>query len=56
MKCYLFANVVVADGERFGAYLRHVPAVIAHYGGRYVVRGGAGRSTRWRATWACGAR
>jgi uncharacterized protein (DUF1330 family) len=41
MKCYLFANVVVTDRERFAEYLEKVPAIIARYGGRYIVRGGA---------------
>lgn len=40
MKCYLFGNVVVRDRERFAPYLEKVPAVIAQYGGRYIVRGG----------------
>lgn len=43
MRCYLFANVVVTDRERFAEYLEKVPAIIAQYGGRYVVRGGAVR-------------
>jgi uncharacterized protein (DUF1330 family) len=41
MKCYLFANVVVTDRVRFAEYLEKVPAIIAQYGGRYIVRGGA---------------
>lgn len=41
MKCYLLGNVVVTDPERFGEYLAKVPGVIAQFGGRYIVRGGA---------------
>lgn len=41
MKCYLLADVVVEDSGRFAEYLEKVPAVVAQYGGRYVVRGGA---------------
>ncbi len=41
MKCYLLGNVVVHDRTRFADYLEKVPGIIAKYGGRYVVRGGA---------------
>ena len=41
MKWYLFGTVVVTDPERFAEYLEKVPAIIAQYGGRYIVRGGA---------------
>jgi uncharacterized protein (DUF1330 family) len=41
MKCYLFGNVVVTDRARFAEYLEKVPAIIAQYEGRYIVRGGA---------------
>nr|WP_087574607.1 DUF1330 domain-containing protein [Sphingomonas sp. CDS-1] len=41
MKCYLLGNVVVTEPERFSEYLAQVPRIIAQYGGRYVVRGGA---------------
>ena len=37
---YLVANVVVQDPAKFEEYRLQVPAVIAQYGGRYVVRGG----------------
>jgi len=40
MKCYLIANVVVTDPEGFAEYRAKVPALIAQYGGTYVVRGG----------------
>ena len=41
MPGYLIANVKVTDPEGFDRYRAGVPAVIAQYGGRYAVRGGA---------------
>ena len=41
MTAYLVAQLTVSDPESFEAYRAVVPAVIAHYGGRYLVRGGA---------------
>jgi uncharacterized protein (DUF1330 family) len=41
MPGYLIANVKVTDPEGFERYRAGVPAVIAQYGGRYAVRGGA---------------
>lgn len=41
MKCYLFANVIITDRVRFAEYLRTVPAIIAQYEGKYVIRAGA---------------
>ena len=40
-KCFLVANVVVTDEERYAEYRAKVQGVIAQYGGRYVVRAGA---------------
>ena len=40
MPGYLIANLKVTDPEGFERYRAGVPAVIAQYGGRYVVRGG----------------
>jgi uncharacterized protein (DUF1330 family) len=37
---YLIANIPFSDTPDARAYRERVPAVIAHYGGRYVVRGG----------------
>ena len=39
---YFFAEIDVADPEEYKKYLAGVPATIAQYGGRYVVRGGNG--------------
>ena len=41
MPGYLIANVKVTDPEGFERYRAGVPAVIAQFGGRYAVRGGA---------------
>jgi uncharacterized protein (DUF1330 family) len=41
MSAYLLASIQITDAAAFEEYRRHVPAVIAAYGGRYLVRGGA---------------
>ncbi len=41
MAAYLVGNITVTDPEAFQRYREKVPAVIAQYGGRYLVRGGA---------------
>jgi uncharacterized protein (DUF1330 family) len=41
MPGYLIANLKVTDPEGFERYRAAVPPVIAQYGGRYLVRGGA---------------
>ena len=41
MPGYLIANIKVTDPEGFERYRAGVPAVIAQFGGRYLVRGGA---------------
>ncbi len=41
MPAYLIANITVHDAAGFEAYRAAVPAVIARFGGRYLVRGGA---------------
>jgi uncharacterized protein (DUF1330 family) len=40
MAAYIFANVDIRDPAAYEEYRRRVPAVIAAYGGRYLVRGG----------------
>ncbi len=40
MAAYLIVNVDVKDPAGFEAYRRAVPATIAQYWGRYLVRGG----------------
>lgn len=41
MAAYLHASIEVTDPAAYEEYRRQVPAVIAAYGGRYLVRGGA---------------
>jgi uncharacterized protein (DUF1330 family) len=41
MPAYLIANIDITDAALFDQYRVQVPAVIAQYGGRYAVRGGA---------------
>ena len=41
MTGYLIAHIEVTDPDAFEAYRAAVPAVIAKFGGRYLVRGGA---------------
>lgn len=40
MPAYLIADVSIHDKERYEAYKREVPAIIARHGGEYLVRGG----------------
>ena len=40
MPAYLIANIDVTDPRGFETYRAGVPAVIAQYGGKYLVRGG----------------
>lgn len=40
MPAYLIANAEVTDPATYERYRSAVPAVIAQYGGRYLVRGG----------------
>ena len=41
MAAYLIAEVDVHDSAGYEEYRQKVPAIIAAYGGRYLVRGGA---------------
>ena len=40
MTAYLVADLDIRDAEGIRAYAQEVPALIARYGGRYLVRGG----------------
>jgi uncharacterized protein (DUF1330 family) len=40
MAAYIHGDIEVIDSEAYEQYRREVPAVIAAYGGRYLVRGG----------------
>lgn len=39
MPAFLIANIEVTDPAGFETYRERVPAVVAQYGGRYVIRG-----------------
>jgi uncharacterized protein (DUF1330 family) len=41
MSAYLIADVEVLDSAAYETYRQQVPATIAAFGGRYLVRGGA---------------
>ena len=41
MAAYVIADIEITDPHAYEEYRRRVPATIAQYGGRYVVRGGA---------------
>lgn len=41
MTAYMIANITVTDPERYPPYRAQVPAVVAQYGGRFLVRAGA---------------
>jgi len=41
MAAYIFASVEISDPVAYEDYRKRVPAIIAAYGGRYLVRGGA---------------
>jgi uncharacterized protein (DUF1330 family) len=43
VKAYIVADIEMKDPVAYEAYRRDVPAMIAAYGGRYLVRGGATR-------------
>ena len=41
MAAYIIAEVTVTDPQGFEDYRQMVPATVAKYGGKFVVRGGA---------------
>lgn len=41
MVAFIVGNITVNDPVRYEQYRAQVPAIIAQYGGRYLVRGGA---------------
>ena len=41
MKAYLVANITVTQPKNYQPYREQVPAIIAQYDGRYLVRAGA---------------
>lgn len=44
MPAYLIADIDITDPAGFELYRQRVPAVIAQFGGRYIVRGGEVRA------------
>ena len=50
MAAYVIAEIEVTDPAGFEEYRKGVPATIAAYGGRYIVRGGALES--WEGGWS----
>ena len=40
MSAYIIARVDVTDWNRYREYTRATPAAIAHFGGKFIVRGG----------------
>jgi uncharacterized protein (DUF1330 family) len=40
MPAYIIARIEVTDWDRYAEYIKATPAVIARYGGKFVVRGG----------------
>ncbi len=43
MPAYMIVQLNVTDPDRFARYREAVPSVVEAFGGRYIVRGGAGR-------------
>ncbi|SFK94487.1 DUF1330 domain-containing protein [Lysobacter sp. cf310] len=41
MTACLIANITVKDPDCFKAYVAGAPAIVARFGGKYIVRGGA---------------
>jgi uncharacterized protein (DUF1330 family) len=41
MAAYIIAEVTITDPQGFEAYRQMVPATLAKYGGKFVVRGGS---------------
>lgn len=41
MAAYVIADLEVTDPARFAEYRQRVPATLAAYGGRFLIRGGA---------------
>jgi uncharacterized protein (DUF1330 family) len=46
MAAYVIADIEVIDSAGFADYQQKVPATIAQYGGRYLVRGGLSRRSK----------
>jgi uncharacterized protein (DUF1330 family) len=44
MTAYIIAEVEVSDPETYATYRAQTPGVVARYGGRFIVRGGAAKT------------
>ena len=40
MAVYSISSINVKDWDKYQEYMKHVPAIIEQYGGRFLVRGG----------------
>lgn len=40
MPAYVIVRVNVTDTDTYSEYMKHTPATVAQYGGKFVVRGG----------------
>ena len=49
MPAYVLAEIEITNPEGYKEYTTHVPATIAKYGGRFVVRGG--KATALEGDW-----
>jgi len=49
MPAYIIVNIEIKDPVRYAEYIKMAPASIAHYGGRYIARGG--NTERLEGTW-----
>jgi uncharacterized protein (DUF1330 family) len=49
MPAYVLAEIEITNPEGYKEYTAHVPATIAQYGGRFVVRGG--KATALEGEW-----
>jgi uncharacterized protein (DUF1330 family) len=41
MPAYIIYRAAVTDWDKYREYMKHTPRIIAEYGGRFIVRGGA---------------
>jgi uncharacterized protein (DUF1330 family) len=51
MTAYVIVDIDVVDAEGYKDYVKAAPATVAHFGGRYIARGGANETLEggWHA-------
>ncbi len=51
MTAYVIVDIEVTDPEGYKEYVKAAPATVAHFGGRYLARGGANETLEgeWQA-------